>query len=178
MPRRKRKKKDEDDQSELAVSVSQLAVQAFRNQTQTASMDWSFQHFGKHQSILGWGQIPKLTWADLNWFSSVRRRLTQLISADWIWIGWGVLHGYVKKIQVRYSAVNHEKSLYNYFIPCHRKFRWESLARDASWECWMIYRRIHNGFPASWLTAFSMAWYNWEGTTFDPGPQCCFETFR
>ena len=34
------------------------------------------------------------------------------------------------KGQVGYSKVNHEKSLYNYFIPCHRKFRRESLAGD------------------------------------------------
>ena len=52
------------------------------------------------------------------------------------------------KGHVVYSAVNHEKSLYNYFIPRHRKFRRESLARDALCECWVVYRRIHNGFPA------------------------------
>ena len=37
-----------------------------------------------------------------------------------------------------YSAVNHEKSLYNYLKPRHRKVWRESLARDASWECWAI----------------------------------------
>ena len=35
----------------------------------------------------------------------------------------------------------------NYFITCHLKFGLESLACDVSSECWVVYRRIYNGFP-------------------------------
>ena len=61
-----------------------------------------------------------------------------------------------------YSAVSHEKSLYNYFIPRHIKFRRKSLAREASWEFWVVYRLIHNGFRHSdWL------YFLWRGIKVD-----------
>ena len=78
------------------------------------------------------------------------------------------------KGKVGYSAVSHEKSLYNYFIPRHRKFRRKSSARDASWKYWVVYRRIPTFLHSDWLT------FLWRGmyTTMLSHFRNCSQTSR
>ena len=61
------------------------------------------------------------------------------------------------KGHVGHSAGNDEKSLCNYFVPRNRKFRRESLARDASWECWVVYSDEGLTLETSVFESFTVA---------------------